>query len=541
LCTRRVFCQVSDEVLVAIFWLLLVLTACNKNYEPVEPAETRVPTAEAEVVHQATVSAGITVIASPTVTSSPTPTSLPLPSPTATAIPEVLISAPPFLQRNVETALQNASSDRSIWQWAVADSELQGDIRLEPNDSGVAVGSRAIALTVPFTANWNDISASEAVQLISSEHADVMIMDWAVIPRDRKALHVDGLLPSDPSYPIRQEWSLVVTTNEYSQAALELAPYLRETIDADLLVHIAAVGDLMLDRAIGYALRAGDLSFPFDSVTEALQKADLTVGNLESSLGDIGRPVSKSYTFQAPPSAVDALSLAGFDLLSLANNHALDYGPDALLQAIRLLGQGGMATVGAGSNAASAHMPHIYEHDDLTVAFLSYVNVPVEVSGFDTRSWSATQSKPGLAWAEASQIHEDVTAARLDSDLVVVLLHSGYEYVEAPSPEQMAAAHAAADAGADLVLGHHAHVLQGVEFRGESVIVYGLGNFAFEIDGDPSTVILDVWLDSSGVRQIEFTPAIIEVGGRPRIATSWEAGEILHRLTYLSGLLNYQP
>jgi poly-gamma-glutamate capsule biosynthesis protein CapA/YwtB (metallophosphatase superfamily) len=102
----------------------------------------------------------------------------------------------------------------------------------------------------------------------------------------------------------------------------------------------------------------------------------------------------------------------------------------------------------------------------------------------------------------------------------------------------MAAARTAIDAGADLVIGHHAHVLQGVEFYQDGVIVYGLGNFAFEIDGDPSTAILNVWLDQDGVRQLEFVPAIIQFGGQPRLAEAWEAGEILQKIYRLTNPLN---
>jgi poly-gamma-glutamate synthesis protein (capsule biosynthesis protein) len=139
------------------------------------------------------------------------------------------------------------------------------------------------------------------------------------------------------------------------------------------------------------------------------------------------------------------------------------------------------------------------------------------------------------------QINEDVAAANDKSDIVIVLLHSGHEYVDSPSPAQMLAAQAAVDAGADLVIGHHAHVLQGVEYRGSSIIAYGLGNFAFEIDGDPTTAILNVWLDEQGVRQIEYVPVIIETGGRPRIATPWEASPIRQKVYYLTTLLNESP
>jgi poly-gamma-glutamate capsule biosynthesis protein CapA/YwtB (metallophosphatase superfamily) len=173
----------------------------------------------------------------------------------------------------------------------------------------------------------------------------------------------------------------------------------------------------------------------------------------------------------------------------------------------------------------------------LRIAFLGYVNVPVEISGFDTRSWEATDAAPGLAWAHSEDITQDVGTADKDADLVIVVLHSGYEYVEAPSEPQQLAAKTAIDAGADLVIGHHAHVLQGIEFYNDGVIAYGLGNFAFEIDGDPTTAILNIWLDGDGVRELEIIPAIIQFGGQTRLASEVEAASIKERIYHLSGLL----
>jgi poly-gamma-glutamate synthesis protein (capsule biosynthesis protein) len=175
----------------------------------------------------------------------------------------------------------------------------------------------------------------------------------------------------------------------------------------------------------------------------------------------------------------------------------------------------------------------------MTVAFLGYVNVPIEASThFDTQSWAAAPGYPGLAWGDPVRIRDDVAAVRQVVDLVIVLLHSGYEYIEEPSEEQVAAARAAIDAGADLVVGHHAHILQGVHRYGDGVIVYGLGNFLFDIDGPPETAILNVWLDRTGVRQLELVPAIIQEHGQPRLAEAWEAGSILSRVYYLTTILN---
>ncbi|UCC50945.1 MAG: CapA family protein, partial [Anaerolineaceae bacterium] len=118
------------------------------------------------------------------------------------------------------------------------------------------------------------------------------------------------------------------------------------------------------------------------------------------------------------------------------------------------------------------------------------------------------------------------------------VLHSGFEYVSAPSEPQVAAARSAIDAGADLVVGHHAHILQGIEFYAGGVIVYGTGNFAFEIDGPPQTALFNIWLDEDGVRQIDIQPAIIQFGGQPRLAESWEAPAIRNRVYHLTNLLN---
>jgi poly-gamma-glutamate synthesis protein (capsule biosynthesis protein) len=295
----------------------------------------------------------------------------------------------------------------------------------------------------------------------------------------------------------------------------------------------------MLDRSLGGALKNGNLEYPFVGVAEQLRTADITIGNIESSLGDIGEPLNKSYTFRAPPQAAPALALAGFDVVSLANNHGMDYGPETLLQGIQLLREADVQPVGAGANLREARTVVIREINGLRLAFLGYLDVPVETrSGFDNETWTATADMPGLAWARPEWIVEDIAAVRSQADLVIVMLHSGYEYIEEPSPDQVAAAQTAITAGADLVIGHHAHILQGIQFAENGVIVYGLGNFAFVIDGPPETAILNVWLDADGVRQLEILPAIIRTGGQPRLAEPWEAAPIRQRVYQLTNLLN---
>ncbi len=198
-----------------------------------------------------------------------------------------------------------------------------------------------------------------------------------------------------------------------------------------------------------------------------------------------------------------------------------------------------MAAVGAGADYNAAHRPYLTEINGLKLAVLGYVNVGMEGSPpyFVTESWTATETTPGVAWANPEEIMADVTAARDQADLVIVNLHSGLEYVEQPAPEQIAAAYAAIDAGADIVIGHHPHILQGIEYYKDGVIVYSLGNFAFQIDGDPGTAILNVWLDGNGVRSLELIPAVVQESGQPRLATPEEAKPIREWVYFLSKFL----
>jgi poly-gamma-glutamate synthesis protein (capsule biosynthesis protein) len=447
----------------------------------------------------------------------------------------------------VEPALAQLNENGGNWQWQVVGDEDvaaagmlssgQAGVAVVEGNEGIVVQQRPLALAVPFTAEWENATPAEVESILNDGHELAQVVPWEAMPPTHKALRIDGRLPADPGYALQESWSLAAAPG-YEAAAAELAPVLQTIIAPETVIHLAAVGDIMLDRTLGAVLQQGKLDHPFAFVADGLRAADITVGNLESALGDVGQPAAKSYTFRAPPAAAEALALAGFDVMSLANNHGMDYGPEALLQGLGLLREQAIGTIGAGANAAEARAPYIAEVKGLTLAFLGYVHVPVEArSHFDTASWTATAGTPGLAWGDPEAIAADVTAVRPQADVVIVVLHSAYEYVEAPSPPQVAAAKAAIDAGADLVIGHHAHILQGVEFYNGGVIVYGLGNFAFVIDGPPETAILNVWLDKDGVRQLEIVPAVIQSGGQPRLAEPWEAAAIRRRVYQLSRLL----
>ncbi len=480
----------------------------------------------------------------PTATAVPTPTPTVTPTPTATAMPLIRFAVPTQWQTAGERAIATLSTGgRRRWQLLISDDPAAdladglADVALIANESGQLVHQEPLILAVPFTSEWENVTESDARAILSDGRPLVTAMPWAELTPDLKPLRVDGRHPTDPDYPLQTAWSLRADDG-LEEVAAAISHWLREEMDEEM-VTMTAVGDIMLSRTLGWYLTQGDLTFPFAQFQPILSQSDLALGNLETALGDAGAPEEKRYPFQSPPEAAAALALAGFDILSFANNHAMDYGAEALLQARDLLAVQNIAAIGAGENETAAHAPLIQEINGIRLALLAYVHVPVEASnGFDTADWTATADAPGVAWADPERIRQDVAQAKIQADLVIVLLHSGLEYIEAPGEAQTAAAHAAIEAGAALVIGHHPHVLQGIEFYQNGVIVYSLGNFAFDITGPPETAVLQLWLDADGVRQLELIPAIVQPGGQPRPATSAEAAAIRRQVYRLTNLLN---
>ena len=281
----------------------------------------------------------------------------------------------------------------------------------------------------------------------------------------------------------------------------------------------------MLGRSVGARLEADGPAIAFAGVRDILAAADIAVANLESAIGVTGAPAPKAYTFRAPPVAAEALALAGIDLVSLANNHSLDYGPESLAETRALLGERGILGIGAGPNRAAAHAPATIAREGLTIAFLAYVDVPVERGGFDPRAWTATGETSGVAWLDIPAMAEEIAAARREADLVVVLLHFGFEWEPEPSDAQRGQARAAIDAGAALVIGSHPHVLQPVERYGDGLIAYSLGNFVFDGFWDPAndSAILLAELTAAGVADWELVPVTI-ADGVPALAERGAGG-----------------
>lgn len=317
--------------------------------------------------------------------------------------------------------------------------------------------------------------------------------------------------PTTAPSPLSETPSSTRTVLAPTQAASRTPAATRTPIPE---VALQAVGDIMLGRTVGDQVLAKGAPVVFAGVRAILDQADVLVGNLECAITAGDQSQSKSFTLKAPPETAQALGMAGFDVLSLANNHALDFGAAGLADTQAALHQYGIQTVGAGMDAASAHAPLLVERNGLRLAFLGYADVMPENSGFDARTWIAGPATPGLAWADLDQIKADVSAAKRQADLVIVLLHSGYELNSTVSFDQRKQAQTAIDAGAVLVIGSHPHILQSIERYHGGLIAYSLGNFVFDQYKGVlnATVILRVLLDRSGLVRYDYVPVVIENG-----------------------------
>ena len=298
------------------------------------------------------------------------------------------------------------------------------------------------------------------------------------------------------------------------------------------------VGDVMLARRLEPLLQARGAGTCFESVAPLLDPADIVFGNLESAVhsGGAAHP-QKLYNFAMAPQHLSGLRAAGFDVLSLANNHLLDFGPEAIPRTRAALKELGIECAGAGSSEAEARRPAYVEAQGLTVAFLCYCSIMYR--GIYDVTIEARGPRPGVARVTVNSLRHDIAAARERADIVVASIHSGKEFAQYPGEVQRKWAHAAIRAGADLVVMHHPHVLQGFELCDGGLIAYSLGDFVFdksEYDTLPSAILaVELAPAGSGAKLVsaEAIPLFIE-SYVPRIPTGATRAAILSHLDLLS-------
>lgn len=303
-------------------------------------------------------------------------------------------------------------------------------------------------------------------------------------------------------------------------------------------ITLCAVGDVMLHERYDALAAAGRAAWVLDPFAALVSGADVVAGNLECVPSTLGTPRDDKLCLRADPAYLEALAGAGFSVLGLANNHGLDFGAEALLDVRARLAALGVATVGAGRDLAEARAPAILERGGRKVGFLAYCDASTGatlMAGPDT---------PGVAPLDRGLVLEDIARWRGQVDHLVLLLHWGLEYVPYPTPEQARLARDLVAAGAWLILGHHSHVLHGLEPQAAGLVAYSLGNFtdaAVDWQGplrpysaplreaDRESALLTVTLAESGVVGHGLLPLWLDDDGRPGPAPA-ERAERIERL-----------
>jgi poly-gamma-glutamate capsule biosynthesis protein CapA/YwtB (metallophosphatase superfamily) len=270
----------------------------------------------------------------------------------------------------------------------------------------------------------------------------------------------------------------------------------------------------------------------FGPVSTVLSGADLAMVNLETAVTSRGAPEPKEFHFRAPVTAYAAMAAAGIDVVTVANNHALDYGQVGLADTLSSAAAAGMPMVGAGRNADEAYRPWVTTIKGVRIAVLGMS----QISELES-TWAAQDGRPGIAMAfDTTRAVAAVKAARAQADVVVVYLHWGQEYHDCPTGQMQTIAAKLAAAGATMIVGTHAHVLLGDGWLGNTFVAYGLSNFLWWYNdaGSNDTGVLRVTLTGTTITKTEFVPAYIDrTNGQPVPSSGAEASRISRKFADL--------
>lgn len=314
------------------------------------------------------------------------------------------------------------------------------------------------------------------------------------------------------------------------------------------MIKLTAVGDIMMGNGVETMIRRHGVKFPFQHISSVLKNSNITFGNLEAPLTNETNKAVSDYTkiidtplvidgkvfrnvyCRAMPSSVEGLVYAGFDIVSLANNHILDYGAAGLFDTIKVLSERNMKYVGVGKNINDARKPVVSQVKNIKVGFLAYSDV-----------YLASKQKPGAA--STKYIKEDIRKLKDKVDIIVVSIHGGMSIADHPLPDEIKMMHSIIDSGASLILRHHPHVIQGIEHYNKGVIVYSLGNFVFDYNIDPlwndlaearESMIFQCKLSKKGIEETNIIPLYINDHYQPEVISGEAKDKIISKIEKLS-------
>jgi poly-gamma-glutamate capsule biosynthesis protein CapA/YwtB (metallophosphatase superfamily) len=403
-------------------------------------------------------------------------------------------------------------------------------------------------IVAPEIAQDSDPHSSDDLVALSRQHPGMI----SLIPRSAVNFRVQSLIVEDID-PIREEltssnwpwWEEIRIEFDHSDSDLmeDLASEFEEESEEQLAPRrtmVSVVGDVMLGRTPHRIMvEQNDWTAPFPLVADELQRGDLTIGNLECAITDSFAPPAdpSTFSFMTFTDAVEGLEFAGFHALSGANNHAMDFGVVGVQDTTEALEAAGIQHFGAGNNLEEAREPCLLEHDGVTFGFLGYDAISMHYAG-------ATDESGGVAPMIREYVEEDIRRTRDVADVVIPYFHWGIEYTLTPTEGDRQMAHAAVDAGADLVLGGHPHWVQGMEIYNDTAIFYSTSNFVFDQEWSFETkqgFVLHLIFDGTSLAGYRVVPVLIEDFHRPRIVEDDVRATILGRFWESSSIIADTP
>lgn len=277
-------------------------------------------------------------------------------------------------------------------------------------------------------------------------------------------------------------------------------------------VSLVAVGDIMLGdhpicigHGVGSSLKTKEPGFLFSNVSEIFKNKDITFGNLESVLSDIDIDCNSlsSVSLRGAEKSIKELKSFDFNVVSIANNHILEHGEASLKRTKELLQQHGIHGIGVGNTKEESRQVFIMDANGIKIGFLAYCLIG------DKTAYCSVD--------DPLEIIADVKSACSKVDVLIVSMHWGNEFIRKPSPQQVELGHAIIDAGAKLILGHHPHVLQGVEEYNDGIIAYSMGNFVFDMWQKKmrESMIFSCNFSKDGIESFDIIPTIIGEDFKP--------------------------
>lgn len=298
---------------------------------------------------------------------------------------------------------------------------------------------------------------------------------------------------------------------------------------------IYAVGDIMLGdhpiclgHGVGSKIKKKGAEYIFKHVASRLSEGDIIFGNLEAVLSNKNLKVGDPYSvmLRGEPMSVKGLKCAGFNVLSLANNHMMQHGMEALTETMELLSTNNIRHVPttATDGFNDFQEPLILKIKKVKIAFIAYCLIR-DPTGF-------------CISGDYNKIIGSIKRAKKQCDLLVLSLHWGYEYIEVPSPEQIRLAHTCVDAGADIILGHHPHILQGIEEYNGKIIAYSLGNFVFDMWQEKMRegMILELRINNEKIKCISH-PVLVNTEYQPELVQGKEKIKARRKMDGLSKVI----